>query len=300
MKQIIFLLFLTSTFPSIYSQPRIDPKLDPRNYSGGFVLLSDNELCIKASDVSKYQVLDSAKMMVIYDKIYMENIATCRRFEEKMILLLGDSISAFFSHNMYLRDSIYTARDFVRSAATIEKTDPSITFSFFTSGYLSVVVRLPFASNRAIFYREKRPDFDWVIGDSTSMICGYMCHQATASYGNRDWIVWFCPDIPVNLGPWKFAGLPGLILRAEDTAGEYIFKAVALRHDSKPINWYRWHFKEMTKREWQQYEKKLYAQPYSYVNPSGAMLILSGEKHDGKYYLDEDNWSIPYNPIERE
>ena len=60
----------------------------------------------------------------------------------------------------------------------------------------------------------------WETGDSTKNILGYECIQAQTDYHGRHWTVWFTPEIPVHDGPWKFRGLPGLILEA--TTGDGI------------------------------------------------------------------------------
>ena len=83
-------------------------------------------------------------------------------------------------------------------------------------------------------YQEDIPQIDWVLSDSTKMICGYLCHQATATFRGRNWIAWYC-DIPKSVGPWKLNGLPGLILAAETEDKEHTFSAISVRKSSSPI-----------------------------------------------------------------
>lgn len=35
---------------------------------------------------------------------------------------------------------------------------------------------------------------------------------------------WYAPEIALNKGPWKFNGLPGLILKVEDSKGDYMIR----------------------------------------------------------------------------
>jgi len=68
------------------------------------------------------------------------------------------------------------------------------------------------------FYTEPFGEMEWEIeGDSTRTIIGYECVMARTNYHGREWRAWFSPEIPVQDGPWKFYGLPGLILGAEST-----------------------------------------------------------------------------------
>ncbi len=65
-------------------------------------------------------------------------------------------------------------------------------------------------------YTEPFGEIEWEIeGDSTRTILNYECVMARTNYHGHDWRVWFTPEIPVQDGPWKFQGLPGLILGAE-------------------------------------------------------------------------------------
>lgn len=69
---------------------------------------------------------------------------------------------------------------------------------------------------------------EWKIGDNIKTILGYECIEATTTYKGREWTAWFAPEIPVQDGPWKLCGLPGLILEAYDSHREYIFEADGL------------------------------------------------------------------------
>ena len=85
------------------------------------------------------------------------------------------------------------------------------------------------------FYEEIPDEWNWVLSDSTKVILGYECVEASADYHGRIWKAWFTPEIPVQNGPWKFDGLPGLILEAESDGGQYRFVATGLQHTDRSI-----------------------------------------------------------------
>ena len=64
---------------------------------------------------------------------------------------------------------------------------------------------------------------EWTLKDSTKTLLGYPCQLATCSYHGRDYQAWFTSDIAIDNGPWKFKGLPGLILEVYDTKNHYHF-----------------------------------------------------------------------------
>ncbi len=73
-------------------------------------------------------------------------------------------------------------------------------------------------------YTEDIEERDWSITeDSVKTVLGYDCLLATANYHGRQWKVSFTPDIPINAGPWKLLGLPGLIMEAVDSTGQHHF-----------------------------------------------------------------------------
>lgn len=56
----------------------------------------------------------------------------------------------------------------------------------------------------------------WQIIGETDTIIGHVCQKALITYAGRNYRAWFTLDIPINDGPWKFWGLPGLILKVTD------------------------------------------------------------------------------------
>ncbi len=84
-------------------------------------------------------------------------------------------------------------------------------------------------------YEESLPELDWQIGDSTKTVLGYECIQANAMFHGRRWTAWFTPEVPLNAGPWKLDGLPGLILEATCDGGQYSFEADGIQQTDREI-----------------------------------------------------------------
>lgn len=84
-----------------------------------------------------------------------------------------------------------------------------------------------------VYYTEPFSELTWEIGDSTKTVLGYECVQAHADYHGRRWTAWFAPEIPIHDGPWKFRGLPGLIL--EVTSGRLGYVADGIVETSVEI-----------------------------------------------------------------
>ncbi len=86
------------------------------------------------------------------------------------------------------------------------------------------------------YYDEPFSEIDWqIVEDSTKTVLGYQCIMASTDYHGRKWTVWFTPEIPVQDGPWKFCGLPGLILEAAEEKGHHHFTADGIEQSSQSI-----------------------------------------------------------------
>ncbi len=66
----------------------------------------------------------------------------------------------------------------------------------------------------------------WKIEPEVKQIGKYKTQKATAEYGGRSWIAWFAQELPFQDGPYKFYGLPGLIVHIEDITGSHILTLV--------------------------------------------------------------------------
>ncbi|MGU3374600.1 GLPGLI family protein [Chryseobacterium sp. M5A1_1a] len=63
--------------------------------------------------------------------------------------------------------------------------------------------------------------FNWNILSDKQKIGEYNTQKATTEFGGRTWTAWFTTDIPFQDGPYKFYGLPGLIVKIEDADKNY-------------------------------------------------------------------------------
>ncbi|MDQ1098266.1 MULTISPECIES: GLPGLI family protein [Chryseobacterium] len=85
----------------------------------------------------------------------------------------------------------------------------------------------------AIAYNET-PKFNWKILNEKEKIGAYNAQKATTEFGGRKWTAWFSTDLPFQDGPYKFSGLPGLIVKIEDEAKDYSW---ILQGNKKVPNW---------------------------------------------------------------
>ena len=78
-------------------------------------------------------------------------------------------------------------------------------------------------------YEEPLIAQNWTIRDDTITIAGYSCQKAICDWRGRSYEAWFTSEIPISEGPWKFMGLPGLIVKLHDVKHHYEFELVRFR-----------------------------------------------------------------------
>ncbi len=85
------------------------------------------------------------------------------------------------------------------------------------------------------YYDEPYPDQQWALTQDTATISGYHCQRATCRFHGRNFEAWFTSEVPIKYGPWKFGGLPGLIVKVYDTDHLYTFECTKVERVRRPM-----------------------------------------------------------------
>jgi GLPGLI family protein len=132
----------------------------------------------------------------------------------------------------------------------------------------------------------------WELLPDTLTVAGYPCQKARCFFSGRHYEAWFTTAIPVSDGPWKFSGLPGLILKIQDTQKHYQFECTGLRNLSNPtpIGLEEKSYIVVSKKDFFKVEKRFNEDPIAFLNSTGVTITVEGNQKAPK---------PPYNPIER-
>jgi GLPGLI family protein len=88
------------------------------------------------------------------------------------------------------------------------------------------------AVNQYFVVQDTLGHINWKIGGEQLTIDHHQATNATGSFHGRNYTVWFTEAIKLPDGPWKLAGLPGLILKAKDDSGEVGFEAIQIQENA--------------------------------------------------------------------
>jgi GLPGLI family protein len=77
------------------------------------------------------------------------------------------------------------------------------------------------------------PDFSWEITNIKETVNNIKCIKATTSFRGRSYDAWYAVDIPINNGPWKFHGLPGLIIKVVSLDNKIQFAVTSIKQTTE-------------------------------------------------------------------
>ncbi len=99
------------------------------------------------------------------------------------------------------------------------------------------VLYVEYLNGKQYLIEDKLPPFDWKINyNSSKIINNYTCYEAKTTYRGSNIIAYFTKDISVSTGPFKFGGLPGLILEISEEGKKYnSWKAIKVDKNKKSI-----------------------------------------------------------------
>jgi len=189
----------------------------------------------------KYQIEVQYKLTSQPDSTDKQSIK-----EEFVSLLIGDAQSLYCATNYLVVDSATTAE-----LSKGNSFGPPMTF-FAEHGTKNLLVVFKDTTStitvdcaskfliQPMFYKEPKSPFTWTILEDTLSIGGIHCQKATTDFGGRKWEAWFAPSIPISEGPYKFSGLPGLILKVNDTQHYWNFDLASIKNANKNISILFW------------------------------------------------------------
>ena len=77
---------------------------------------------------------------------------------------------------------------------------------------------------------------NWKIENEKQKIGEFDAQKATTFYQGRKWTAWFAPEIPLQDGPYKFHGLPGLIVKVYNDNQTHVMELKGVKKNDHPVD----------------------------------------------------------------
>lgn len=164
---------------------------------------------------------------VSYDLTYKLDSTSQETKTEHFLLFANKDKSKFLSTVVYVKDSLSAQPNPDKKIIGIKYRTPN-DYYIITEPQSNSVSQFQTLVNTNVYYSSNEK-MNWKIEKETKLINNLKCRKATTQIFGRNWTAWFTEEYPFQLGPYKFYGLPGLILEVYDSKNEYHFVAIQIK-----------------------------------------------------------------------
>ena len=195
----------------------------------------------------QHHLYDTVEYVVMYELTLREDTSHMEYYRtDDYMLSIGKNniISSFRGYNSYRRDMERkklgdegVLLEQMQTGQYHSKYLPSVhKFDIFKEYEKRIVTTIDHIFSYGMYeYEEPFDNLIWQITSETDTIHDYVCQKAICDFGGRTWEAWFTMEIPISDGPYKFCGLPGLIIDIADTQDHYSYKFLSIEKPSEPM-----------------------------------------------------------------
>jgi GLPGLI family protein len=229
---------------------------------------------------SQQKIKTDFEYKVVYNLTYsLDSTDLDNKKSEDMVLFLGDGISSYSSKAKLIGNAVVIKGNIGHTAPAALTDFQYIILKDLKNNTLAYTLQIVLDN----FYYEQELDlFDWKLQEEIKTINGYEAQKATTTYSGRDYTAWFSSEIPISDGPFKFNGLPGLILEISDSENHYSFKIKSFEKLKQKIP-FKTNLKQYIKTNkkdlfevWYRYRKD----PFIYVDIPDVEITVTPEVHE--------------------
>jgi len=257
--------------------------------------------------VKAQEVLDTTILRCKYMHTHITNPIESTGVQDIMILEIGKNICSFYGEANRLFDSTINAGTFDNMFAS-----GNLNISLLPEKNINLDIKLYFnypAGKITVHdkvyldryeYTEDIEKIQWKLYPNEAReFLGYTCKKATCTFRGRDYEAWYAPDIPINKGPYKFSGLPGLILRVTDSQKQIQFDCSYVEKISVPMIKSKSkidnEMKKVTRKDFFSIQKKHNENPLAAFSNQAEITDENGNPLSLPSFM-----KLSYNPIELE
>jgi len=244
--------------------------------------------------------LDYASQHIYYTLSFVpDSTKPTHVVEEKMLLQVGKKVSKFVSYNRYLKDSSFIASSDPNKNISI----PTLLFEVFKNHPEGKVTYLdmPLISVNLKYQIDFVP-LKWQILPEKKVVLGYTCQKATTHFAGRDYVAWFTTEIPLQDAPYLFDGLPGFIVKVQDTREHYTFELQRIeKYNSDAVKIFiKNYYKEVTRQQYLETLQEIHSRDmYSIISEIGIEFsALNATEEDHRRVQKNVRWLSNYIELE--
>lgn len=155
---------------------------------------------------------------------------------ETGVLYLSEEQSRYSSLGKAVKDSLENMTNPVRMRMDEYNQMTNFKYKIFKNYQENKLILAEKVFQYELKYKQDLKQIDWEIQPENKEILGFKVQKATGNFAGRNYIAWFAPELPFSDGPYKFSGLPGLILEISDLKNHYHFSLTAFQKLANPVD----------------------------------------------------------------
>ena len=174
-------------------------------------------------------VYDTANYQVTYNfKAQLDSTNPEWIKERDMYLFIGDKCSKFISRLTYIHDTLImhfkNTHEYCVYANSLRDPIAYFSYKIFKNLPEGHITHYEYFMPTSYILEQPMDLQNWELQDEIDSIAGYEVRKAICQFGGRDWTAWYTTEIPFSDGPYKFNGLPGLILKVYDSRNHFVYE----------------------------------------------------------------------------
>ena len=244
------------------------------------------------------EVLDTTRFVVSYRMLYERRPENDHPMEDLLLLQVGRNVSKCYSYKTWQTDSLVRVTPPEQVLANLGSFHGGVQDIFFRDAAAGRLTHTDQIGMDHLLYTEPLPAIDWELTDGERTIVGYACRRARCTFRGRSYEACYAPEIAVNCGPWKFGGLPGLILAIRDDAGVLDLEATGVEQRVEPIRMTDRNYMKTNRKKYLDLKQKVMTDPVGYL--TGSSNVRMTIKNEDGTPVNPGDLVRGYNPIELE
>lgn len=165
-------------------------------------------------------IIEAQTHRFIYDVEYKKNSTQSVLTKENYLLDIDDVEAKYYTRDFFVADSLI-ANNIPFPKGQKLNTSTIITHKKSSDQYQEYDIL-----ENTVLNLESKENQNWKLSTDKKKVKEMTLQKATANWGGRNWTAWFSTEIPFQEGPYKFHGLPGLIVELYDDRNDYHFSLV--------------------------------------------------------------------------
>lgn len=244
------------------------------------------------------EVLDTTRFVVSYRMLYQQRPESEHPKEDLLLLEVGRNVTRFYSYKTWQTDSLVRVTPPEQVLANLGSFHSGVRDELFRDQAAGRLTHIDQIGMDYLLYTEPLPAIDWELEEGERTILGYACRRARCTFRGRNYEAWYAPEIAVSAGPWKFGGLPGLILAIRDDAGVLDLEATGVEQRVEPIRMTDRNYMKTNRKKYQELKQKVMTDPVGYL--TGNSNVRMTIKNEDGSPVNPGDLVRGYNPIELE